>query len=78
MQTTSPTYIHSCYRDGCLQLTEFRRFPFHPTIVYMQHRILKRDGTPHDENWYECKTWMMRHLRECGSDILELIEEQTG
>lgn len=67
------TYIREC-GDG--MLVEYRRHPHDPVILHLEHRLLRRDGTPHDERWYPVRDAHLLGLQLSGSDIVDLLAGQ--
>ncbi len=64
------TYIHErC--DGAL--VEYRRFPYDPAILFLEGRVLRPDGTPHDDRWFAVSDAESLRLQRSGSDIVELL-----
>ena len=61
------TYIHE-RADG--KLVEYRRYPYDPTILHMQGRVLRQDGNPYDDQWYTISDVELLRLQRC-SDIVE-------
>lgn len=55
---------------------EYRRFPWHDTVLHMEHRELRRDGTPHDDTWYRVTDSHLLWIQLQGSDIVRLLAEQ--
>lgn len=47
-----------------------RKTPHHATILFLEARELKRDGTPHDDKWYPVSDSLLLGLQEAGSDIV--------
>lgn len=64
------TYIHERV-DG--KLVEYRRYPYEPDILHMEGRVLRPDGTPHDEQWFRVTDVELLWLQRTGSDIVELL-----
>lgn len=62
------TMIHEA-TDG--KLVEYRRFPYDPTILFLEARELRRDGTPYDDRWYLVTDAGLLNLQLSGSDIVD-------
>lgn len=52
---------------------EYRRRPYHPTILFLEHRELRTDGTPYDERWYPVSDAHLLGLQRQGSVALDLL-----
>jgi hypothetical protein len=61
------TYTHE-RPDGTL--VEYRRHP--DPAVYMQHRVLRRDGHPFDDKWWPVSDDHLLTL-QMSSDIVEIL-----
>ncbi len=67
------TYVHE---QGDGRLVEYRRHPYHPTVLHLEGRVLKPDGTPHDDCWFRVSDSELLGLQEQGSDIIELLSKK--
>lgn len=65
------TYIHES-PDG--NLVEYRRHP--DPAIYMQHRLLQRDGHPHDDGWWPVSDSHLLNLQMSGSDIVDIMRSR--
>jgi hypothetical protein len=55
---------------------EYRRFPWHSTILHLEHRVLRPDGTPYDETWFPVTDSHLLSLQQQGSDIVEILAQE--
>lgn len=62
----SRTYLHETPAGDKI---EFRR-----VAERIEHRLLKRDGTPHADGWYPVTDAMRLALDRAESDVLRLLE----
>jgi hypothetical protein len=62
------TYIHE--RPGG-DLVEYRRHP--DPSLYLQHRVLRKDGHPHDDQWWLVSDSHLLTLQSSGSDIVSIL-----
>lgn len=64
------TYLHEQPEGAPI---EYRRHPWHPTVLYLEARLLRHDGTPYDDSWYPVSNDEILRLVQSGSDIVDLL-----
>ncbi len=62
--------------DG--SIVEYRRHPLDPTIILMESRVLKPDGTPHDDRWFPVSDWELLNLQRAGTGIVEALSKEEN
>lgn len=58
------------YADG--RKIEYRRATQFPSVIILEHRELRPDGTPHDDRWYRVSDAHFADL-SVGSDIIQRL-----
>lgn len=53
---------------------EYRRLFHRPGILDLEHRELKKDGTPHDGNWYTVTDAHLAMLDRQQAPVLDLLD----
>lgn len=54
------------YRWEAGPTVEYRRHPYHPTVLHLECRALREDGTPHDERWFRVTDSHLLNLQRAG------------
>lgn len=70
----SRTYIHEA-ADGVL--VEYRRGTYDSRALFLESRVLKPNGTPHDDRWFPVSDSELLAVQLTGSDIVELLSQEV-
>lgn len=84
MATTAPNRDFVLAASGATLACEYRRYPYDPNVLFLECRLLKLDGTPHDNRWYPVSDAHLTDIqwfaegREIVKRLSQLGPEQCG
>ncbi len=60
--------------DG--SVVEYRRHPWDETILFVEHRVLRPDGTPYNDRWFPISDLELLQLQRAETGIVEALEKE--
>lgn len=58
---------------------EYRRNPYDPVVLHLEHRVLRSDGTPYDDQWFRVSDGHLLDLQHQpgGVDVVDRLMAST-